>query len=427
MFQKIIFKIGQRLRNPSINEWFTFLKKSESWNIEQLEEYQLERLKEIVNFAYQNSIFYKQHFDANNITPNQLKTLEDFSKFPVLTKSEILKHTDEIHTQFHFKKTFKATTSGSSGDALVFKRDEKADSFNRASIFRGYSWYKIQPWERNGYFWGFNFSRKARFKAKLLDFLQNRFRVFSYEKTAFLSFVKKLENARFIHGYSSMIYQSAKIINTENLKKPQKIKMVKGTSEKILDNYKEEIQKAFNVPIISEYGATESGIIAFECPYGKMHINMEGVFVEEIDHEIVVTNLQMKSFPIIRYKLGDYIEIENDKVPCKCGRAHRILKEVTGRIGENVYGFNNIYPSLYFYYIFKNLSKNKNLKLNHQVIQREKGLLVFNIEEKLTEIENKYLQDEIYKYFDDDIKYEIVNNSKKELTNEKIKSFISYI
>ena len=31
------------------------------------------------------------------------------------------------------------------------------------------------------------------------------------------------------------------------------------------------------------FRSTESGIIAFECPEGKMHINMEGVLVEEIN------------------------------------------------------------------------------------------------------------------------------------------------
>jgi len=37
---------------------------------------------------------------------------------------------------------------------------------------------------------------------------------------------------------------------------------------------------------------------------------MEGVIVEEIDLEIVVTNLQMQAFPIIRYQLGDYIKLD---------------------------------------------------------------------------------------------------------------------
>ena len=69
-----------------------------------------------------------------------------------------------------------------------------------------------------------------------------------------------------------MIYQTAKLINERGLLKPKGIKMVKGTSEKIFKNYHDEVIKAFGSKIISEYGATESGIIAFECPEGNMHI-----------------------------------------------------------------------------------------------------------------------------------------------------------
>lgn len=427
MFHKIVFKIGQKLRNPSINNWYSFLKESEKWSLEELEAYQFKKLKELLEFAYSYSPYYKQSFDACEVSPSDLKTIKDFNKFPVLSKEAVIRYNKTIHAEYSFKKVFKATTSGSSGNSLGFKRDEKADSFNRAAIFRGYSWYGIKPWDRNGYFWGFNFSKIEKIKADFLDFLQNRFRVFSYEKGAFQKFVKKLQNAKFIHGYSSMIYESAKLINEKGLQKPSGIKLVKGTSEKILDSYKAEVKKAFGVSIISEYGATESGIIAFECPEGNMHLNMEGVIVEEQDKEILVTNLQMKSFPIIRYKLGDYIQLAPKKEVCDCGRKHRILEEITGRIGENIHGLKNQYPSLYFYYIFKNLSKNKKLQLTYQIIQKEKGALVFQIEENLNAIECNYLKEEIYKYFEDDITYEIIVNSKKETFTEKSKSFISYI
>ncbi|NER12162.1 phenylacetate--CoA ligase family protein [Leptobacterium flavescens] len=427
MLYKTIFKIGQNRRNPSIDGWYDFLKKTEEWPLEKLETYQFQKLKEILSFAYEYSPYYRRKFEAAKLNPDDLKTINDLSKFPVLTKEDVLTHNEEIHTRYDFKKRFRATTSGSSGNSLAFWREEKADSFNRATIFRGYSWYNVNPWDKNGYFWGFNFSGLERFKIWFLDLLQNRFRIFSYEERAFRKFARKLESASFVHGYSSMIYESAKIINQKKLRKPKKIKLVKGTSEKIMESYKEEIKKAFNVPIISEYGATESGIMAFECPEGNMHITMEGVVIEELDNEILVTNLQLRSFPFIRYKLGDYIKLAPREKKCPCGREHLILEEVTGRIGENVYGKKNIYPSFYFYYIFKNLFKHHNLPLTYLVVQREKGQLEFNIEESLNAIEEKYLRNEINKYFEEDISYEIRSNYKKDRLREKTKSFISYI
>ena len=425
MLHKLLYNLGERLRNPSIRKWFAFLKASEKWSIEQLESYQLEQLRELIAFAKANSEYYKEQF--KNIDVASFSSLEDIKQLPLLSKSDVIEHNEAIHTKHSFKKVFTATTSGSSGDPLVYKREEEADSFNRASIFRGYSWHNVQPWERNGYFWGFDFSGFKRFKVSVLDALQNRFRVFDYKEKAFNQFVKKLQNAKYIHGYSSMIYQSAKLINDKNLPKPTHLKMVKGTSEKIYDSYKEEIKKAFGVPIISEYGAAETGIIAFECEHGQMHLNMEGVIVEEVDHQIVVTNLQMKAFPIIRYQLGDYIELVSDNKVCTCGKAHYILEEITGRIGENVYGKKEIYPSLYFYYIFKNLGKKHNLKLTYQIIQKEKGILIFNLKETLTDKQELLLKQEIYNYFTDDITYNIYQNVKKTVVKGKTKSFISYI
>ena len=427
MFYKWLFKFGQQWRNPSINYWFSFLKKSEFWSAEDLEAYQLEKLKELLQFAYDYSPFYKKHFKTYGFSVSDVKSLDDIHKIPMINKRDLLDHTQEIHTQYSFKKMIKATTSGSTGESLVFNREEVADSFNRAAIFRGYSWYNVNPWEKNGYFWGFNFSFKEKLKTKILDFLQHRFRIFSYEKKSFEQFVNKLKNAKYIHGYSSMLFQTAKLINERGLERPKKIKMIKGTSEKIFDTYQEEVQKAFGLKIISEYGATESGIIAFECPEGNMHINMEGVLIEEINHEILVTNLQMKSFPIIRYQLGDYIQLASKEEVCDCGKKHRILKEVTGRVGSNVYGLKEIYPSLYFYYIFKNLVKNKDLKLNYQVVQNQKGFLDFNIEQDIDNHKISLLREEIKKYFKDDINVEIRVNKSLQSTKGKFKSFISNI
>jgi len=357
---------------------------------------------------------------------SSIKTIEDLKKLPLVTKEDLITHNADIQVA-NFPKTFKASTSGSSGTSLVFNREELADSFNRASIFRGYSWYNVKPWQLNGYFWGFNFSRFKQLKFKVLDLLQNRFRLFGYQKKSFHRFVKKLRKASYLHGYSSMIYETAKQINNANLKQSFRLKMVKGTSEKIFDHYQQEVKKAFNCKIISEYGATEAGIIAFECTAGNMHINMEGVIVEEIDQEIVVTNLQMKSFPIIRYKLGDYIKLAPKDYQCSCGKAHLVLDEVTGRVGQNIYGFKNRYPSLYFYYIFKNLVKSFNLKLNYQVIQESKGVLAFKVEQHLEDKEEHLLKKEIYKYFKDDVDFTILTNQNLRSTNKKFKSFISKI
>ncbi|OBX22630.1 phenylacetate-CoA ligase [Gelidibacter algens] len=427
MIFKWIYILGRNFRNPSSKVIHRFLNDSQNYTLNQLENFQLNKLKELVGFAYQHSEFYRKAFDEKQISPSDINTLSDLQMLPIITKNELITQNSNIHTNFKFKNTFEAKTSGTSGASLVFKRNEYCDSFNRTVINHNYSIYGVKPWDRNGYFWGFNTSLLHRLKTRFFDVLQNRFRVFSYSTTELNQFIRKLNSARYIHGYSSSIYETAKAINQGNTVKPSNILMVKGTSEKIFDYYQPEIKKAFGTKMISEYGAAETGIIAFECPHGNMHINMEGVIVEELNNEILVTNLHMLSFPIIRYRLGDYIKLASRETSCPCGKEHLVLIDVLGRIGETVYGIANIYPSLYFYYIFKNLSENYLLHLEYQVVQKKRGHLIFNISSHLTDTDKKLLVKEIENYFKNDMQFIIKSNTIFEPTEGKKKSFISSI
>ena len=78
------------------------------------------------------------------------------------------------------------------------------------------------------------------------------------------------------------------------------------------------IEKVFDCPVINEYGARDAGIIAYQCPNGKMHISAENMIVEILDIEtrkklntenpalwLVGPNLNNFSMPRIRYLLGD--------------------------------------------------------------------------------------------------------------------------
>jgi len=90
MIFKPIFKIGQRLRNPSLNRWYKFLKLSEKWSLDELENYQLKKLKEILKIAYNNSSYYKSKFDLAGVYPSDLKKLDDLKKFPLITKEVLI-------------------------------------------------------------------------------------------------------------------------------------------------------------------------------------------------------------------------------------------------------------------------------------------------------------------------------------------------
>ena len=422
MIHKLLYLVGTRYRNPSLLPYFNFLLKSDKWTAEQLATYQFDKCKKLLMFAQKYSLFYKAKidFDAANV-----QSIDDLRKIPAIDKSILLKYNKEIHTNFDFKKLFFSETSGTSGQVLKFYRNEEWDSCNRAAMFRGYSWYGVNPWDRNGYFWGYNIDKKQQWKTAILDFLQDRFRLFSYDEEHIRKFVDKLKKAVFLNGYSSMIYEVAKIVNQLDIGETLELKMIKGTSEKIYESYQKEVKKAFGLKIISEYGSSESGLIAFECPEGgHMHINMENVVIEEENGEIIITNLLSRSFPIIRYRLGDFVKLAPRDFRCTCGRAHPVLLDVEGRVGKNIIGNSQIYPSLTFYYVFKNLTLNKGITLNYQAVQNEKGKVLLKIEQNNVEYE-MILREELEKYFHRDIIFIIQWGEHFHTMNGKLKDFIT--
>lgn len=426
MIMKLIFKIGVYIRNPIIFKKYNELKKSEKLSKEELEKLQLEKLKKIVIFAMENSEYYKKKFKLAKFDIKDLQNLDDLKKIPILEKEELKKFNSKIQIKKGFKKLFFSETSGSTGEPLIFYRDMEWDAGHRAAIFRGYSWYGVKPWDRNGYLWGYNISKIEAIKVKVLDFLQNRERLFSYSKININKFAEKTKKMDYIEGYSSAIYEISKEVNKYKIETNKNIKLIKGTSEKIYDNYQIEVKKAFGRKMISEYGAAEAGIIAFECPQGNMHIVMENVIVEEIDGEILVTNLLSKSFPIIRYKLGDAIKI-NKKLKCSCGMEHYLIEDILGRVGQKIVGFNENYPSLTLYYIFKNLAQQYGILLNYQVVQEKIGVLKINIEQKLSLNEKEKLKKEIEKYFKKDVNYILKEGIEIKSRDKKQKDFISYL
>jgi len=421
---KFFYLTCVNLRNKKIMSNYHFLLESQSWDVIKIRKWQTESCKNLITHAYENTRFYKKLMDEASFHPDNFNDLNDLKQIPIVSKSEILANVDRIQNFIPGEKHYYSETSGSSGTPLVFYRNADWDGWHNASVFRGYSWHDVSPWERNGYLWGYNFSLKRRVKTILLDLFQNRFRLFEYNENEIQDFVGKLRGAQFVSGYSSMIYEVAKFINSMEHPPRLNLKLVKGTSEKIYPKYQEESIKAFGHNIVSEYGSAEGGIISFECPHGTQHINMETVFIEEVNGQIVITNLFSYSFPIIRYQLGDYVKLAS-YADCPCGMKHHALLEVLGRVGKVIYGKLQKYPSLTLYYVFKNLASEHNIILNYQAIQEVREKMRILIEQPETSAASFFLKKELVKYYGEDLDIEIKYNVNLKSAQHKRADFIS--
>jgi phenylacetate-CoA ligase len=88
------------------------------------------------------------------------------------------------------------------------------------------------------------------------------------------------------------------------------------------------ISETWSVPVVEEYGSTETGSLAGECPQGRLHLWADRAIFEVHDPatgrtgpdgsgQLVVTPLYRRAMPLVRYNLADNVEVSSAE--CGCG------------------------------------------------------------------------------------------------------------
>lgn len=140
------------------------------------------------------------------------------------------------------------------------------------------------------------------------------------------------------------------------------IKYIEFSGEVLTDEVRRLAKNTFKCNIANQYGTNEVNSIAYECPYGNMHIMNSNVFVEIMDDDgnkindsedeingvsgnVVVTSRHSNAMPFIRYNLGDIASIKISN--CECGNCNKILHLHSGRQSEYMLFENNVKVSSY--------------------------------------------------------------------------------
>lgn len=90
---------------------------------------------------------------------------------------------------------------------------------------------------------------------------------------------------------------------------------------------KARIAEIWNAPVVEEYGATETGSLAGECAFGRLHLWADRALFEVHDPatgrvsatgrgRLVVTPLYREAMPLLRYDIEDTVEVSWPDCPC---------------------------------------------------------------------------------------------------------------
>ncbi len=291
--------------------------------------------EEMAQYAYENVPFYQK----------LLKNLpQSWDDYPVVDKRMFLDDIDSCMAPQYMMDYLtggleKVLTSGSTGDCLEiwWKKDQQVLSLLPLWVRRK-QYYGISPQDKRCYF----------FTTKIVNGEEIQFEETTYslgfgkmdlsEEKVLSMYAKMLAfRPKWMIVQPSMIQLLMNVIEKHDLQKLPDLTYIELTGERVKRETKVKIREFFGCNVASQYGCYEVNSIAYECPYGNMHIMGENVYAEVLgEDEICVTSLQNKVMPFIRYKIGDRGKIFYDQ-ECSCGCKETIIELSMARENDWIY------------------------------------------------------------------------------------------
>jgi phenylacetate-CoA ligase len=324
-----------------------FLENIQHKSPDELQAYQDNLLKKMIGYAYENVPYYRELFDREGIIPSDIKTREDLTIIPYLTKDVMSRNVNKLVSKLVDADVLKpGTTGGTTGTPISFYRDQDSEW-----MVDGNNW---RFWKYCGYELGIGLAKlwgnekdlleSVDLYGKLKSIMHNEvvLNFFDVTEETLHKYLKLIRDKKpeYWKGYSSAVYVFTRYLKRNNLSIPLP-KAVIITADKIDDHQRREIDDFFNGSVFNEYGCREFSIIGFECAEHKgIHIGMENMLLEIVNvsddgyGEIVITSLTNWAMPFIRYRLGDSGKFLVDK--CSCGVNLPMLESVKGRIEDFV-------------------------------------------------------------------------------------------
>lgn len=316
------------------------IKTTEEYSIQEIEEWQFLKLKNIVNYAWDNVEGYRKLWQKNGFKPSLLKSLEDVSLIPFVTKEMIRDDVDSF-TNKKLSNLRYVTTGGSTGIPFGFYQQNYNNMIEWAFIIN--MWKRFYPNIK------FNTKRVLLRGDKFDGIVKEDPMVGLYLSSYDLNldnvkrYIEKIEKKKYdiFHVYPSAIYLMAKIMKDNNLNLNHKFKAIMFGSEPLYDYQKQVIVEVFNSKLCYWYGHSEQAILAGNYPeddsfycysqYGLTEVvdNM-GKNVISGTGELIGTSFWNYATPFIRYKTADYATIEGGKK----NKKQLKLSKIEGRLQE---------------------------------------------------------------------------------------------
>ena len=332
----------------------------ETINRKKLRELQLERLRHIVAYAYDNVPMYKRRFDEIGLKPSHIRTLKDIELIPYTTKDDLRDNYPFGLFAVPMKKIVRLhASSGTTGKPVVggYTRadlDNWSDCIARLLVMAGATEEDIfhVAFGYGLFTGGFGLHYGIeKLGAAVVP-------VSSGNTERQLMLMKDFGATALVATPSYAMYL-AETAKREGILGDLKVRLVCMGAEASTPEMHTALQELLGAFPTENYGLTEVGGpgVAGECrEKAGMHINEDMFYAEIVDTErnrvlgegekgeMVITTLTKEGMPVLRYRTKDITSITYE--PCKCGRTLARMARVVGRTDDMlIIRGVNVFPS----------------------------------------------------------------------------------
>ena len=333
-----------------------------------LEALQLTKLRSMLQQIYGPNRFYTEKLDAAGIHPESIKTLDDLKRLPLTSKSELVQaqsdalplgsnatFEESAYSRFH-------QTSGTTGTPLrVLDTPESWDWWGRCW---GHVLAGAGLTENDRLFVPFSFGPFIGFWAAVEGARKiNALMIPGGGRDSLqrLHLMKELGVTAMCctPTYALRLAEVARESGFDLSQIPLRTLIHAGEPGANVPATKARIESVWNAKCFDHAGASEIGAHSFECevqPNGT-HVTESEFIVEVLNPEtqeavpegeqgeLIITNLGRIGYPVIRYRSGDLVVLNQQK--CACGRSFaRFEGGVLGRADDMVVVRGiNVFPS----------------------------------------------------------------------------------
>jgi phenylacetate-CoA ligase len=344
---KALIPIWLKYRKLSYGEELDFIRSLHERSLEEIRKYQLERIKALISYAYENVPFYRNEWRSLGLEPGDVKSYADFENLPVLTKKIIRENwNDLISTSSRQEQLIKSGTGGTTDSPITILYSYERARIKEAEMHFFREWFNWLPGDRVAYLWGApqDIANIESLRYRLTNRLTYRkLHLFSslMNSSIMRDFVEKLNRFRpdILQAYSNPAFILASYIQRNHLEicSPKAIVL---TAEPCHPSQRRTIEEAFKTEVFTFYGCREGGYVGCECGYHSgYHINCSSIYLEVLKDgrkawpdelgSIVFTDLYNFDMPFIRYEIGDLGSSTGGN--CSCESSLPLIRFFAGR------------------------------------------------------------------------------------------------